>query len=265
MNMPLAFIEHHTPEVAFLTLNRPEKRNALSCQLLEQLIACFAELKASSTLRIAIIRGAGAIFCAGLDLEESTDHEKVEHSSQLLSTLFSTLESFPLVTIAAVQGAAVAGGAGIVAACDFAIATTEARFGFPEVRRGLVAAQVAPLLVQQLPWRSVQDLLLLGEMIDAKHALQLNFVNKVVPPETLMEQALKMAHLLCLGAPKAIASTKELLKALKSSPFSADQSLVLSYHRAARLSSEAQEGIQAFFEKRKPTWVSQISERDKAP
>lgn len=247
MTAPLVLVNRDHPSVTILTLNRPEKRNALNIALLEELCRLFEETEKLAGQRIAIIAGAGSIFCAGLDLKEAVASELVEQSAALLARLLSALYSSSLVTIAAVQGAAIAGGAGLASACDFIIAAKGTQFGYPEVRRGLVAAQVAVLLQRQLPMRKVRELLLLGESIDAEEALEIGLINCVAASEQLIDKALEIASVALKGAPQAIVETKRLLTALESVPLADQLKIAMETHHRARLSSEAKEGVAAFF------------------
>ncbi len=241
--------------VAVVSLNRPEKRNALNRTLMEELCQAFEALENDPSQRAIILKGEGKVFCAGLDLSEAADQEKVELSSQTVARMLKTVHACPLVTIAAVHGAALAGGGGLAAACDFVVAEEGTVFGFPETRRGLVAAQVAALLSGQISPRHLKELLVLGRQITAERALEIGLINSVAKRGTLPEAASVAAKEALLGAPQATAKTKELIEKLSSSPFEKFQSLAEQVHNEARRSEEAKEGVEAFFEKRDPNWV----------
>src|SRR5581483_6333207 len=167
--------------------------------------------------RCVILIGAGPAFCAGMDLDElrgtlGADADKVWDDAHQLSALYDFIYALPKPTIAAVNGAAVAGGAGLVSVCDLALAVPDAKFGYPEVRRGLVAAMVMPHLLRHVGERAARWLLLTGELIDAVEALRMRFINAVVGPEHLMAAADSWAKSLAEGGPKALATTKELLR-----------------------------------------------------
>lgn len=252
---PLVVIKWHSPKIAMIALNRPEKRNALNIALLDELYRALKSIESSSAVRAVILYGEGPVFCAGLDLKENLEQESVEKSSESLATLLLSLHLTSLVTIAAVHGAAIAGGAGIMAACDFAFATSETKFGYPEVKRGLVAAQVATLLKAQVPSRILRELLLLGEFFEAYKAKTIGLINKILSSkEELMNEAIAYAEKSCEGSPEAIVSTKQLLNALMPRSLSSDLEIALRIHRNARFSKDSKEGIEAFFEKRKPSW-----------
>lgn len=247
-------VEEVIEGVAVVTLNRPEKRNALNLTLMEELTAAFEEYQKNSTYRVIIVTGAGEAFCAGLDLYEAADHTLIEKTAQHVTHMLTAIYTSSMVTIAAVQGDAAAGGAGLVMACDCALMARGARIGFPEIRRGLIAAQVSTLLCRQICMRDVRELLLLGELVDSSRALGMGLVNRVVEESELMYQALAMADMVLKGAPEAIKETKNLLTSLDPVPFFDSLEVALSFHHSSRHSEEAKEGIAAFLEKRSPKW-----------
>lgn len=246
MSSSLILVDRELPSITVLTLNRPEKRNALNIELMEEFCRVYAESEQLTDQRVMIIRAAGPHFCAGLDLSEAADPNVVEKSGLLLSKLFRTIYDSPLVSIASVQGSAIAGGAGIVTACDLAIADFDSHFGYPEVHRGLVAAQVSTLLRRQILMRHVRELLLLGALVDAKRALEIGLVNRIVGTDELPTKTLEMAADLLKGAPKAIIETKRLLTTLELISLEDDLSIAMEAHHRSRLSDEAKEGIKDF-------------------
>lgn len=225
-----------------ITLDRPEKRNALNKELLRKLKKQLQEARNS---RVLVLRGEGKVFSAGLDL---TELDESEESPRLLFDVFELIDSHPGVTIALVQGAAIAGGAGLIAACDLVFAETKALIGFPEVKRGLVPAQVLHFLKRQLQDRDLRELVLVGELITAARAEAMGLITKAVPDLDLQLDI--TLDLLLQGAPGAIAETKKLLR----SNFTLDEAFAA--HKKMRLSAEAKEGAEAFFEKRSPKWAS---------
>lgn len=248
------FVEHPSHNVVIIKLNRPEKRNALNISLLQDFLSTLKSTEKDPSKRILILQGEGPVFCAGMDLAEACDTSKSIESSEILAQVFSALYHTPLITIAAVHGAAIAGGAGLVTACDLALASENTFFGYPETRRGLVAAQVMVFLMRQLKQKDLKELLLTGELIDAKKAQVIGLINQVVPQEKLLFEALKMANSVINGAPEATQETKQLIQKLYPSKFEEDLLLALSNHQQRRRSKEAQEGMQAFLEKRNPQW-----------
>jgi methylglutaconyl-CoA hydratase len=238
------------------TLNRPDKRNALNVALLEALCAAIAAAEADATQRIFILRGAGTVFCSGLDLAEASQPGQAGVSADLVGRALRALSTTRLVTLAVVQGAAIAGGAGIMSACDFAVATRDAKFGYPEIRRGLVPALIMTFLRRQLRERDARELLLLGKLFDATHAHAIGLINRVAADEAALETEVRtIVSSLLQGAPEALADTKKLLLELWPSPLTRDLEAAHDYHLSARNSPEAQEGVAAFLEKRAPKWT----------
>ena len=237
-----------------MTLNRPERRNSLTIELLSELISAIKVASDQADERVLILRGAGAAFCTGLDLKEAADQKKAHATAEMVAKTLVTLAETRLVTIAAVHGAAVAGGAGIMSACDFVVAAEKTKIGYPEVRRGLVAGLVMTFLRRQIGERDMRELVLGGELIDAQRAREIGLVNRVVAPDQLMTEAQKFADSILQGAPNAIAQTKRLVEELWSTSVKEDVDLALKHHLQARESEEAREGIAAFNEKRRPNW-----------
>lgn len=240
-------------DIAVLTLNRPEKRNALNIPLLESLHKS-VDLAHTHEARVIVLRGAGPVFCAGLDLSEAADAASAHASAQALARMFDSVVQSRAVTIAAVQGAAIAGGAGLMSACDLVIAEANAKIGYPEVRRGLVAALVMTFLRRQLRERDARELLVLGEVVSAGRAAEMGLVNRVVPEGAAVDSAMELADTVLRGAPGALAHTKQMLNDLWPRPLETDLAWALAQHKAVRTSREAREGVAAFNEKRKPNW-----------
>lgn len=241
-------------QIALITLNQPERRNALSIELMRQLCDAFDRNAADPKMRCIILRGAGPAFCAGLDLKEANQQELVHTSAEWVARTLETIALCPLVTIAAAQGAAIAGGAGLLAACDLSIVANDLQLRYAEIRRGLVPALVMTLLCRQVSDRDARELLLLAEPIDAERARQMKLVTRVAPADQVEAKALEMAQQVILGAPAATMRTKMLIRELNHYNLSEDLKLVLAYHLQARTSEEAEEGISAFLEKREPCW-----------
>ena len=253
--MPVVLIEKQTPQIRTIVLNRPERRNALTLDLLNELSAAVKVASDQPEERVLILRGAGAAFCTGLDLREAADHTKAHATAEMVARTLVILSQTRLITIAAVHGAAVAGGAGIMSACDFVVAAERTKIGYPEVRRGLVAGLVMTFLRRQVGERNMRELLLGSELIDAERAKEIGLVNRVVAKDDLMNEAQKFAQSVLQAAPGALTQTKRLIEELSWRSVEDDVDLALKYHLQARESSEAREGIAAFNEKRPPTWV----------
>src|ERR1700747_1009059 len=215
--MPMVLIEKETPQITVVTLNRPERRNALTIELLTELQAAIKLASNQPDQRVMILRGAGAAFCTGLDLKEAADHTKAHATAELVANTLIAISQTRLITIAAVHGAAVAGGAGIMSACDFVVAAEGTKIGYPEVRRGLVAGLVMTFLRRQVGERKMRELLLGSELINAERAKEIGLINRVVQPNEVMNEALKFANSALQGAPGAVAETKRLIEELWSS------------------------------------------------
>jgi len=253
--MSVVLVEKQTSQITLITLNRPERRNALTIELMSELASAIETAAADPNQRVLILRGAGKAFCTGLDLEAAADGSKAHATAEMVARMLLALAQTRLVTIATVHGAAVAGGAGIMSACDFVIAAERTKIGYPEVRRGLVAGLVMTFLRRQLRERDLRELLLMSELIDAKRAQEIGLVNRVVPPDELETTAQQIATAVLQGAPGAITNSKRLLEELWSSSVADDVAVALRHHMEARESDEAKEGIAAFLEKRPPSWI----------
>ncbi|HEY2125238.1 MAG TPA: enoyl-CoA hydratase-related protein [Chthoniobacterales bacterium] len=252
--MPTVLIEKQSAKVTIITLNRPDRRNALNVELMNEFIAALKVASDEAHERVLIIRGAGSSFCAGLDLKAATP-QNAQATAEMVAKTLLALSQTPLITIAAVHGAAVAGGAGIMSACDFVVAAERTKIGYPEVRRGLVPGLVMTFLRRQVRERAIRELLFSGEIIDAARAREIGLVNRVVPAAEVMKEAQKFADSVVQGAPGALVRTKRLIEELWSSSVEKDIDLALKYHMNARDSAEGREGIAAFNEKRPPKWT----------
>jgi methylglutaconyl-CoA hydratase len=253
--MPVVLIEKQSPQITVITLNRPERRNALTLELLTELCAAVKVASEQPEQRVLILRGAGAAFCTGLDLKEAADSTKAHATAEMVANTLVAISQTRLVTIAAVHGAAVAGGAGIMSACDFVVAAEGTKVGYPEVRRGLVAGLVMTFLRRQVGERNMRELLFSAELIDAARAKEIGLVNRVVSSDEVMAEAQKFAASVLQGAPGALAQTKRLVEELWWRSVKEDVDVALKYHMQARESDEASEGIAAFNEKRPPNWT----------
>jgi methylglutaconyl-CoA hydratase len=259
MTASLVSYNLHAPAVV-LTLNRSEKRNALNRQLINDIRAAFTLAADDNQVRVVILTGAGPVFCAGMDLselsqtlDEPDEAALVHEDANRLSDLYEFIYSLPKPTIAAVNGPAVAGGAGLLTVCDLALATTAAKFGYPEVRRGLVAAMVMPHLMRHVGERAARDLLLRGELVDAATALRIGLINEVVPADQLISTAVTWSRQLAEGSPGSLRMTKELLQR-----FDPGLRVKAEYAKGsadARLTVECKEGLRAFLNKQPAPWA----------
>jgi methylglutaconyl-CoA hydratase len=251
------------PPAAIVTLNRPDRRNALSRDLIAALTDTFQRVREDPAARGVILTGAGSVFCAGMDLAELAEsmdlpdtpaaESTIWDDALRLATLLDLIYTLSKPTIAAVNGAAVAGGAGLVTVCDLALAVPEARLGYPEVRRGLVAAMVMPHLLRHVGERTARYLLLSGELIDAGEAYRTGLINAVVPAPELMERGHAWCRSLAEGGPNALASTKALLQRFSRQALSVEEAAQAS--AAPRLTDECRQGLRAFFAKQPTPWA----------
>ena len=252
--MPNVLVEEKD-RTTIVTLNRPERRNALTIELMSELADALDKTSADPQKRVLVLRGAGQAFCAGLDLQETTVVEKAHHSAAMVAKTLLAISQTRLITIAQVHGAAVAGGAGLMSACDFVVAAQRTKIGYPETKRGLVAGLVMTFLRRQLRERDLRELLFTGDLISAERAREIGLVNRVVSPNELENETQKIVAAVLQNAPAALASTKRLIEELWSSSVKEDLETALRHHMEARESAEAKEGIAAFLEKRPPNWT----------
>jgi len=248
------------PPAVVLTINRTEKRNALNRELVAALTVSFDRAKNDEAARCVILTNAGPTFCSGMDLSELRESiERMSGPDQswddavTLARLYDQIYAIPKPTIALVNGAALAGGAGLVTVCDLAITTPDARFGYPEVRRGLVAAIVMPHLLRHVGERMARYMLLTGELIGGNEAVRCGFVNETVPTERLLGRAMELARTLAEGGPLALATTKELLRRYSGQAATLDEAAQAS--AAPRMGAECRAGLTAFFDKKPAPWV----------
>lgn len=245
--------------VATITLNRPEKRNAISFDLIHDLLGALAEVAKSDAI-VLIVTGAGKAFCSGMDLENlksllgRTEEQNLE-DSQTMVQLFRSLYEFPKVTIAAVNGPAIAGGTGLALLCDFTLAAPEAKFGYTEVRIGFVPAIVSTFLLRQVGEKQARDLLLTGRIFDAEEASRMGLVREVVPADLLMTRARELAALLMENSPSSLRATKQLLTDHARAEMDAQIDEAVRGNAAIRQTADFREGITSFLEKRKPVWT----------
>jgi methylglutaconyl-CoA hydratase len=251
---PLIQTEVLIPGVTLLTMQRAERRNALSIELLDQLCGAIERLAGQAEERVVILCGAGPVFSAGLDLREAMDDTLVERSAAAVRRALQLVRTTPLITIAAVQGGAYAGGAGLMAACDIAIAAEDTLIGFPEARRGLLPALISEPLRARVREGDLRYLLLTGALISAPQALQIGLVQRVVAADALLDEARDVAEQILSGGPETIRRTKQLLNNLYAAPHSESHDAMSELHLSARRSDEAREGLAAFTEKRSPWW-----------
>ena len=247
--------------IATLTLNRPDKRNAINYELIDELLQALDEARESAA-RVLIITGAGKAFCSGMDLETlqglagRTPAQNLDDSRKMAS-LFRSLYEFPRPTIAAVNGAAIAGGTGLATLCDFTLAVPDAKFGYTEVRIGFVPAIVSTFLLRQAGEKIARDLLLTGRLFDAAEALRIGLITEIVPPENLLERARLLALQLMENSPVSLTFTKRLLSGHARAELDSQIEAAIAENAGIRATDDFREGLASFLEKRKPKWTGQ--------
>jgi methylglutaconyl-CoA hydratase len=245
-------------ELTTITLNRPERRNAISPQMMEELGAALDEA-ASSSVRAVILTGEGRAFCAGMDLDllqstASAAQEETLEAARKMARVFLGLYRFPKPVIAAVNGAAVAGGCGLATLCDFTLAVPEAKFGYTEVRIGFLPALVSVFLTRQIAEKHASDLLLTGRIIDAAEALRIGLITEVVAADRLMARARELAATLAANSPESLMRTKRLMRSYAAAEIDSEIELALQENAAIRQTADFREGVASFLEKRAPKW-----------
>jgi len=245
--------------VAIITLNRPEKRNAISFDLIDDLLRALDDVAKSNSI-VLIVTGAGKAFCSGMDLDNltallgRTPEENIKDSETMVR-LFRALYEFPKVTIAAVNGPAIAGGTGLALLCDFTLAVPDAKFGYTEVRIGFVPAIVSTFLLRQVGEKQARDLLLTGRIFGAEEAARLGLINEIVPADNLMVRARQMANLLMENSPASLRATKQLLTDHARAELDVQIESAVRENAAIRTTADFREGISSFLQKRKPVWT----------
>ena len=245
--------------IATITLNRPDKRNAISFELIDELLRALDEVAKSDAI-VLILTGAGKAFCSGIDLDNlkallGRSPEQNLQDSQTMVQLFRSLYEFPKVTIAAVNGAAIAGGTGSLLLCDFTLAVPEAKFGYTEVRIGFVSAIVSTFLLRQVGEKQARDILLTGRIFGAEEARVWGWSARLSAPENLMTRTRELAALLMENSPASLRATKQLLTDHARADLDAQIESAVRENAAIRTTADFREGISSFLEKRKPVWT----------
>jgi methylglutaconyl-CoA hydratase len=247
-------------EVVTLTLNRPEKRNAISTPMIDDLFAALSAAEADKSVRVVILTGAGRAFCSGMDLEalqalaKQTPEQNLADSRRM-AKMFHLVYSFPKPLITAVNGAAIAGGCGLATLSDFTLAVPEAKFGYTEVRIGFIPALVSVMLRRQVGEKHARDLLLSGRIIDAAEAFRLGLVTEITPPDGLMRRAREVANTLLEASPTSLALTKRLLLRYDEEQLRRELELATQENAQIRATDDFREGLASFLEKRPPKWT----------
>lgn len=241
--------------VATITLDSPRNRNALSAQLRRELLAHLTKAIESPAARVIVLTHTGSVFCAGMDLKEAqgadADGQGVTEFPELLRRLWTS----PTPVIARLAGPARAGGVGLVAACDLAVAAAEVNFAFTEVRIGVVPAVISVPLLPRVQPAALYELFLTGETFDAHRAATIGLITSAVPADRLDAEVNRYTDMLRLGAPGALAGTKDLLRGPSARTMADDLATMTRLSAERFASDEGQEGIRAFVEKRPPSWA----------
>lgn len=245
-----------------ITMNRPQVHNAFNSEMIGELAAAFDEARQDADVRLVILTGAGESFCAGADLNWMREiigysYEQNLRESRELAELMHSIYALPKPTIARINGAVIGGGTGLFSACDIVIASDRARFGLSEVKIGLVPAAIGPYVIRRIGESAARELFLTGERFDARRALEIGLVNKVVSHEALDETVGEVVRLLLSSGPEAIARCKELLQKVPAMGLEEAKRYTAEMIAGLRVSPEGQEGMAAFLEKRKPKWVKE--------
>jgi methylglutaconyl-CoA hydratase len=245
-------------ESATITLNRPDKRNAINTAMISELQSAMDEIE-KKKVRVVIMTGAGAAFCAGMDLEmlaaigKQSPQENQEDSKRM-AKLFRRVWSFPRPLIAAVNGHALAGGCGIATLCDFTLSAPDAKFGYTEVRIGFLPAIVSVFLTRQIGDKRARDLLLTGRLVGAEEAHRLGLVSEIVETDRLLGRAAELAEQLIAVSPGSLTRAKRLLVSAEAAAVDADLERAVLENARIRCTPDFQEGLASFLEKRKPVW-----------
>jgi methylglutaconyl-CoA hydratase len=267
---------HNDSGVETILLNRPEKRNALTPQLISDLTRALEAAGANPHCSVVILTGAGSAFCAGLDLEhlqamsQDSPHDPrflqdCQTDAENIADLLRAVYCLPKPSIAAVNGPAIAGGMGIATLCDFTLAVPEAKFGYTEVRIGFVPAIVSVFLRAQIGDKRSRDLLLTGRLIDAAEAAALGLVTRIVAEPELMPEARALAERLLRNSPAAMEATKRLLTKFADKHLPGEIEAAILANVQARATDDFREGVRAFLEKRNPEWPSMASAKGTSP
>lgn len=250
---------HYTSSagVATITLDSPHNRNALSTQLRGELSSGLSRAQRDDDVRVIVLEHTGTVFCAGMDLKEAKGSDSEEQGVNEFPRLLEQIWTSRKPVIAKLAGPARAGGIGMVAAADIAVAATEATFAFTEVRIGVIPAIISVTVLPRLSSRAAHELFLTGETFDATRAADIGLINSAVPAERLDAEVTRFVDALTRGGPTALAATKDLLRETPAASMS--EAFAAMTERSAEFfaSAEGQEGMAAFAQKRKPSWVPQ--------
>jgi len=255
----MAVVRTETDErgVTRITLARPERKNAFDAALIAELTAAASSVDRAA--RAVVLAADGDVFCAGADLnwmKSMVDYGLDQNlaDSRAMSNMFQALDDLPMPLIARVQGAALGGGAGLVAVADVVVASTEATFGFTEVRVGIMPSVVSPYVIRRLGAGRAGALFVTGMRFDARHALDIGLADAVEAPGELDAKVALYVDSIVAGAPNAVNAAKKLVRDVAGRPIGEVRDETIKRIAALRVSPEGQEGMRAFLERRKPSW-----------
>jgi methylglutaconyl-CoA hydratase len=245
--------------VATVALARPEARNALNAELIAEITRCFGELAEDNGVRVVVLTGEGPMFCAGADIGYMRDtagfsYEENLEDARRLAEMFRSVDELPKPVLAKVRGAAIGGGAGLVAAADVAVAEEGTRFAFSEVRLGIAPATIAPFVVRKIGPSRARALFLTGERFDSEEAREIGLIHEAVLGRDLDSAVERVVSQLLQGGPAAQAAIKALLRQVEATEPMEALGLMTGLIAELRTGEEGQEGLGAFLEKREPRW-----------
>lgn len=246
--------------IAYITLNRPDKKNALNSELVKSLKVEITKAANNDAIKVIILKGAGTTFCAGADLEYLQQLQKNSYEDNLadsnsLKELFELIYFLPKIVIAQVEGHAIAGGCGLANVCDFTFSVPEAKFGYTEVKIGFIPAIVMTFLIRKIGEQKARELLLSGNLIDVNEALKINLVTKTFDKETIENEVFNFANKLCLeNSGSSMAQTKLMIANIQTMPILEALNYASTENAKARNSEDCKKGINAFINKIKLLW-----------
>jgi methylglutaconyl-CoA hydratase len=249
----------HGDAVATVSLARPDARNALNAELIEELTRCMEELAEDAGVRVVVLTGEGDFFCAGADVGYMRDtanfsYEENIEDARKIAAMFGAVDECPKPVVARIRGAAIGGGVGLVAAADVAVAEEGAVFAFSEVRLGISPATIAPFVLRKIGQSQTRALFLTGERFDAVRAREIGLVHEVVAGDDFDAAVQEKVTGLLAGGPEALATTKTLLREIRDAAPSEATEIMARRIAELRTGEEGQEGLGAFLEKRDPGW-----------
>lgn len=251
-----------TGSVAHVRLNRPDVRNAFNAELIAALTAAFQELAKDESVRAVVLSGEGKVFCGGADISWMRDSLDLTYGENVadaraMSDMFRAIDRCPKPVIGKIHGAALGGGAGLAAVCDIVIASADAIFGFTEVKLGIIPAVISPFVLSKIGISHARALFLTGERFEAKRAQHIGLVHEVVVADTLDVCIERITGEIASAGPNAVAAAKALVPRVAAATYDESRDITANAIALQRTSPEGQEGLRAFLERRKASWIAQ--------